>query len=186
MDIQLVPFTNQDFDELIRWSGDARFLMQWAGPMFHYPLTREQLVTYNQESTNEKTSDKLNYRVLLASTNLGIGHVSIGSIDLENRSARVTKVIVGEPEFRGKGVGKAIIEAVLAICFETLNLHRVALGVFDFNTPALSTYKHAGFSIDGILRDARKMEDAYWNLVEMSILEDEWRALQKSGMKKEH
>lgn len=183
MDIELVPFTDQDFDELIGWSGDEYFLMQWAGPMFHYPLTREQLFVYNQESNTVQVSDKLNYRVVLSSTNQGIGHVSIGSIDLENRSARVTKVIVGECEYRGKGVGKALMEAVLAICFETLHLHRVTLGVFDFNTPALSAYKHVGFSIDGILRDARKMGDSYWNLVEMSILEDEWRALQT---RKEH
>ena len=183
MDIRLVPFTEQDYDELIGWSGDLPFLMQWAGPMFRYPLTIEQLVAYTQGANDIQTSDRLNFRVVLSSTNQGIGHISIGSIDKENRSARISKVIVGESEFRGKGVGKAIIEAVLAICFETLNLHRVALGVFDFNTPALSTYKHAGFSIDGILRDARKMGDSYWNLVEMSILEDEWRALQT---RKEH
>ncbi|WP_320129840.1 GNAT family protein [uncultured Sphaerochaeta sp.] len=181
MEIQLVPFTPQDFDELIGWSGEAPFLMQWAGPMFHYPLTAEQLFAYNQDANNEQTSDKLNYRVLLASTNQGIGHVSIGSIDRDNGSARVTKVIVGESGFRGKGAGKAIVEAVLAICFGKLGLHRVTLGVFDFNIPALATYKHAGFTIDGILRDARKMGETYWNLVEMSILEDEWRAIQKIG-----
>lgn len=181
MDIRLVSFAEQDFDELIGWSGDLPFLMQWAGPMFRYPLTTEQLVEYNKGANNTQTSDKLNYRVLLASTREGIGHVSIGSIDRENGSARVTKVLVGESEFRGKGVGKAIVKAVLAICFGELSLHRVTLGVFDFNGPALATYKHAGFLVDGILRDARKMGKAYWNLVEMSILEDEWRAMQKIG-----
>ncbi|MGB4406119.1 MAG: GNAT family protein [Sphaerochaeta sp.] len=174
MDIRLVPFTEQDFDELIGWSGDPPFLMQWAGPMFHHPLTTEQLVEYN----TIQTSDKLNYRVVLAATNQGIGHVSIGTIDRGNKSARVSKVIVGESEFRGKGVGKAIIRAVLAICFGELGLHRVTLGVFDFNAPALAAYKHVGFSVDGVLRDARKVGNTYWNLVEMSILEDEWRALQ--------
>ena len=178
MDIQLVPFTEQDFDELIRWSGDLPFLMQWAGPMFLYPLTTEQLVEYTRGANITQASDKLNFRVILASTKQGIGHVSIGSIDRENGSARVSKVLVGDPEFRGKGVGKAIIKAVLAICFGELGLHRVTLGVFDFNEPALATYKHAHFSVDGILRDARKVGETYWNLVEMSILEDEWRALQ--------
>jgi len=177
MDIRLVPFTEQDFDELIGWSGSLPFLMQWAGPMFRYPLTTEQLVDYNKGANTTQVPDKLNFRVVLASTKQGIGHVSLGSIDRENGSARVSKVLVGESEFRGQGVGKAIIKAVLAICFGELGLHRVTLGVFDFNEPALATYRHAGFKVDGILRDARKVGEAYWNLVEMSILEDEWRAL---------
>ncbi len=179
MDMQLVAFTEQDFAELIGWSGDLPFLMQWAGPMFRYPLTTEQLVEYNKGANNTKTSDTLNFRVVLSATKQGIGHVSIGSIDRENGSARVSKVIVGESEFRGKGAGKAIVKAVLAICFDELLLHRVTLGVFDFNDSALAVYKHAGFSVDGILRDARKVGTTYWNLVEMSILEDEWRALQE-------
>ncbi|MBI9095394.1 MAG: GNAT family N-acetyltransferase [Sphaerochaeta sp.] len=180
MDIRLVPFSEQDYDELIGWSGDLPFLMQWAGPIFRHPLTTEQLVEYTQGANDIQTSDKLNYRVL-AATNQGIGHVSIGSIDRENRSARISKVLVGEPEFRDKGVGKAIIKAALAICFGELGLHRVTLGVFDFNGPAIAAYKHVGFSVDGVLRDARKVGNTYWNLVEMSILEDEWRALQKDG-----
>ena len=149
--------------------------------MFRYPLTTEQLVAYNTSANNIQTSEKLNFRVVLAATQQGIGHVSLGSIDRDNGSARISKVIVGESEFRGKGVGKAIIKAVLAICFGELHLHRVTLGVFDFNTAALATYKHAGFSVDGILRDARKVGTTYWNLVEMSMLEDEWRALYALG-----
>jgi RimJ/RimL family protein N-acetyltransferase len=58
-----------------------------------------------------------------------------------------------------------------------LKLHKVSLGVFDFNAPALATYKKVGFSIDGVLRDARKNGNDYWNLIEMSMLENEWKIL---------
>lgn len=178
MDIQLVPFTEQDFAQLIEWSGDRDFLMQWAGPLFHYPLSPDQLFAYNSDANNEETSVKLNYRVVLSQTGQGIGHISIGSIDRENASARITKVIIGTPEFRGKGIGKAMVDAALAIGFGKLGLHKVTLGVYDFNIPAVKAYEHSGFSVDGVLRDVRKVGDSYWNLIEMSILENEWKALQ--------
>jgi RimJ/RimL family protein N-acetyltransferase len=178
MDIRLVPFTQQDFAQLIEWSGNEAFLSQWAGPFFKYPLTEEQLSAYNSDANDERKSEKLNYKIVLAQTNEAVAHLSIGSIDRTNSSARLTKVLIGNPSFRGKGIGKSMIESALEICFATLNLHKVSLGVYDFNLPALKTYESSGFSVDGVLRDAKKAGDSYWNLIEMSILEEEWKALQ--------
>lgn len=53
----------------------------------------------------------------------------------------------------------------------------MTLGVFDFNTPAIHCYEKVGFVKEGMLRDARKNGDNYWNLIEMGILEDEWRRI---------
>jgi RimJ/RimL family protein N-acetyltransferase len=178
MDIQLVPFVEQDFAQLIEWSGNEAFLSQWAGPFFTYPLSKEQLSAYSKDANDVRKSDKLNYKIVLAQTGEAVAHLSIGSIDRTNSSARLTKVLIGNPAFRGKGIGKAMIEAALAICFGKMGLHKVSLGVYDFNIPALKTYESSGFSVDGVLRDAKKAGDSYWNLIEMSILEEEWKALQ--------
>jgi RimJ/RimL family protein N-acetyltransferase len=67
-----------------------------------------------------------------------------------------------------------LMEEILKVAFDELNLHRVSLGVFDFNLSAIACYEKAGFIKEGLLRDARKNDDEYWNLWEMSILEDEW------------
>jgi len=53
----------------------------------------------------------------------------------------------------------------------------VTLDVFDFNTPAMKCYEKVGFKKEGLLRDARKYGDKYWNLIKMGILEDEWKEL---------
>ncbi len=68
-----------------------------------------------------------------------------------------------------------MIEEILKIAFKELNLHRVSLGVFDFNYSAIACYEKAGFIKEGLLRDARKTGNEYWSLWEMSILENEWR-----------
>jgi RimJ/RimL family protein N-acetyltransferase len=179
MDIRLVPFTEQDFAQLIEWSGDQAFLLQWAGPFFKYPLSEDQLTEYNRGANNEGKSEKLNYKVVLSQTDEAIAHLSIGSIDRVNSSARLTKILIGDPSLRGKGIAKSMVESALAICFGTLGLHKVSLGVYDFNVPALKAYESCGFSVDGVLRDAKKVGDSYWNLIEMSILEDEWKAVQE-------
>jgi RimJ/RimL family protein N-acetyltransferase len=67
-----------------------------------------------------------------------------------------------------------MIKEILNIAFDQLQLHRVSLGVFDFNISAITCYEKAGFIKEGLLRDSRKNDDEYWSLWEMSILENEW------------
>ena len=91
-----------------------------------------------------------------------------------NQSARIGRVLVGDKNVRGKGIGKQMIKEVLKIAFEQLQLHRVHLGVFDFNHAAIACYEKAGFTKEGLLRDATKNGDEYWSMWEMGILENEW------------
>lgn len=173
--IKLAFFDRSDMKQLIEWSGDEAFLLQWAGPVFTYPLTEEQVIKYMKGSNDIDRSDKLIYKAIDLNTGIIVGHISLGAIDRVNRSARVGKVLVGSSSDRGKGMGQAMMKAVLKIGFEDLRLHRISLGVFDFNEQAIRSYEKVGFTREGLLRDARKYKECYWNLVEMSILEDEWR-----------
>jgi RimJ/RimL family protein N-acetyltransferase len=47
---------------------------------------------------------------------------------------------------------------------------------FDFNRAAVACYGRAGFIREGLLRDARRLGDAYWNVIVMSLLAPEWRS----------
>jgi RimJ/RimL family protein N-acetyltransferase len=68
-----------------------------------------------------------------------------------------------------------MVNAVLKIGFEYLNLHRICLGVYDFNKAAISCYKKAGLVIEGTTRDCLLFKGEWWSLVEMSMLEEEWK-----------
>jgi RimJ/RimL family protein N-acetyltransferase len=67
-----------------------------------------------------------------------------------------------------------MFEKVLAFGFEELGLHRISLGVFDFNERAIQSYERIGFTREGLLRDVRLVDGQYWSLIEMSMLESEW------------
>ncbi|MFD3272898.1 GNAT family N-acetyltransferase [Paenibacillus dendritiformis] len=173
--ITLQYFAPSDFQQLISWSGDEAFLLQWAGPEFKYPLSEDQLLEYIKGANDVERSTRLIYKAIETETNHIVGHISIGRIDRENRSGRIGKVLIGNKTSRGKGYGTQIMQQALRIGFEELRLHRISLGVFDFNVSARRCYEKLGFVQEGVTRDARRYQDSYWSLIEMSILEDEWR-----------
>ncbi|MDM5188768.1 GNAT family protein [Bacillus sp. DX4.1] len=171
--IQLEFFERKDFTQLIEWIDSEKFLLQWGGPAFTFPLQDQQLENY-MENANHNEANTFVYKVIYKETGKVIGHISLGKIDRVNRSARIGKVLVGDTSMRGKSIGKEMIEEVLKVAFEELKLHRVSLGVFDFNTSAITCYEKVGFVKEGLQRDARKIGSEYWSLWEMSILENEW------------
>ena len=55
-------------------------------------------------------------------------------------------------DWQGKGVGKAMMQAVIDLAEKWLNLARIELTVFTDNEPAISLYRKFGFEIEGTLR----------------------------------
>lgn len=148
--------------------------MQWAGPIFSFPLTRRQLENHLKKSTADKPT-LLIFKAIDTNTGQIIGHGEIANIDYRNSSATLARILTGPPEMRGAGIGLEIVNNLLQIAFDILHLHRVDLLVFDFNQHAISTYEKAGFVKEGVLRESRKLEDKYWSSCIMSILEHEWQ-----------
>ncbi|KGP71228.1 GNAT family N-acetyltransferase [Pontibacillus yanchengensis] len=177
--VRLERFTQQDFDLLLSWVESKTFMHQWTGNYFTYPLTREQLEGYI-EGANEPGATKYIYKAVEENTGHTIGHISITKIDWNNQSGRIGRVLIGDKRFLGKGIGKEMVHKATAIAFDILQLHRVSLGVFDFNISAFHTYEKVGYQKEGLLREARKFGDEYWSLIEMSILRREWETSYKT------
>lgn len=55
-------------------------------------------------------------------------------------------------DFRGRGVGTALLLAAVDLADNWLNLLRLELTVFTDNEPAVRLYKKCGFEIEGTLR----------------------------------
>lgn len=175
--IRLEPFTEADFSDLIRWIDTEEKLVTWSGSLFQFPLTDASLCWYIEETNVPFESTAFVYKPVLANGTC-IGHISLGGLSWKNRSARISRVLVA-PEFQGSGYCKPMMEALLAIGFGNLNLHRIELGVYAHNTAAIRCYESAGFQVEGIQRDVILKEDgSWWSRAEMSILQPEWVARQ--------
>ena len=172
--IDLRPFERQDFSRLMNWVKSPEFLLQWAGPIFSFPLDEPQLKSYWEKSQGDRPTRRIAKGIDLATDEV-VGHIELDEIDLRNRSARLCRVLVGDPAFRRKGIGVQMARKLLDVGFQQLGLHRIDLVVFDFNEAAIACYERIGFVKEGRLRESRRMGSEYWSLYQMSILEQEWK-----------
>ncbi|WP_433946623.1 GNAT family N-acetyltransferase [Paenibacillus sp. SN-8-1] len=175
--VDFVYFNEKDFHLLQSWSASEAFQLQWAGGRWSYPLTEEDMRAYIEDANFPWKSDRLIFKVIHRLSREIIGHISLTQIDRKNRSARISRVILGDPTFRGRGIGKAMIVEMLRIGFQALNLHRITLGVFDFNRPAIQVYLSTGFKKEGLMREKTLYRNEYWSMIEMSMLRNEWEEL---------
>lgn len=173
--IRLEYFDHNDFDQLIKWISSEELLINWAGSLFNFPLTRTSMEWYLSDTNDPEKSDALVYKVIEEETGETVGHISLGGISRKNRSARISRVLIGNEKSKGKGYCKQMIKAILKIGFEDLKLHRISLGVYDFNLSALKCYQSSGFVIEGTMRDVLLYKEKWWSLIEMGILENEWK-----------
>lgn len=173
--IHLEYFTNNDFTQLMQWVNDEETLMNWSGALFSFPLTQSSLEWYIEDVNDIENSDVFIYKAIHTETGDVVGHISLGGISKKNKAARISRVLVA-PGYQGRGYCRQMVSAVLKIGFEDLQLHRICLGVYDFNKAAISCYQKAGMVIEGTNRDCLLFKDQWWSLVEMSMLEEEWAA----------
>ena len=98
--IKLEPFTENDFENLISWITSERELVQFAGPIFSYPLTKNQL---NDYLTKE---DLIPKKIVDIESGEVIGHCELNFL---NEFPRLARILIGNKKYRGKGLGKQLV-----------------------------------------------------------------------------
>jgi diamine N-acetyltransferase len=102
-----------------------------------------------------------------------IGNTSFMDIDWRNRLAEVG-IFIGEKEYWNRGYGSDTMQLMLAHGFQTLNLNRIWLRVYENNIRGIRAYEKAGFQHEGKLRQAVYLNGRYYDVLLMSVLETEW------------
>jgi len=109
-----------------------------------------------------------------------VGTCAFSQLDGENGSA-LYHITIGEKDAWGRGYGTEATRLMLEHAFGTLNLHRVALAVFEFNERAIRAYRACGFVVEGRARQAIWRDGRWWDEITMSVLDEEWQVRQRSG-----
>jgi RimJ/RimL family protein N-acetyltransferase len=73
------------------------------------------------------------------------------------------------PEFRGKGIGRQLMQRTIDAAF-ALGMTRIELTVRENNVNAIALYKSLGFDLEGLHRNAVCIERQYENLYSMALL----------------
>lgn len=138
-------------------------------------ISREQTADWIRK-ISVPAEDRVDLMIIVKETDELIGEVVLNEIDPDNRSANI-RIGIRSHEHRGKGYGTEAMTQMLRYGFESLKLHRIHLGVYPFNPRAIHVYEKLGFKRDGVERDALYVDGEFHNLILMSMLEDEYRAL---------
>ncbi|MBU4316112.1 MAG: GNAT family N-acetyltransferase [Proteobacteria bacterium] len=173
--ITLQKFNGNDFARLIAEVPDARFLLQWSGPKYVYPLDDAQLQATVELSTGDQPSFRVSKAVLSGALETA-GHIQLMNIDYKSATCTLGRVLIFKA-YRGKGLGKELVALAVKEAFENLNLNEILLSVFDFNTKAIATYKSIGFVEYQFEPGARPFQDEKWNVIKMKLHKDRYAAL---------
>ena len=172
MQLKVEKFRTGDIGRVCSWITSEAVMVQWAGPAFVWPMTQKQL---REQLRAAKGKAATLFPFGLYRGNTLIGYCELAQYNRKSQSAYLSRVIIS-PRHRYKGFSQIMISSVLKFGFEELGLNRMALGVFDFNKPAIKCYKNMGFKMEGTLREASKVGDSFWNCHMMSILRKECQA----------
>jgi putative acetyltransferase len=82
-----------------------------------------------------------------------VGEISLHATPTRWRMRHVASIgMAVRDDWQGKGVGTALMQAVLDLADNWLNLSRIELRVYTDNTPAIALYEKFGFEIEGTHR----------------------------------
>ncbi|HET7087605.1 MAG TPA: GNAT family protein [Anaerolineae bacterium] len=161
--------SDKDAETLASWSRDSEFQRLLDDD----PAQPRSVKKVKEEIEEEPKHDRFPFLIRTLADDRLIGFVGLGGVRWTHRDAWVG-IGLGDREYWGKGYGTDAMRVVLRYAFAELNLHRVTLGVFEYNARAIRSYEKAGFVVEGrskqeVLRDGRR-----WDGIYMGILRDEW------------
>jgi RimJ/RimL family protein N-acetyltransferase len=85
-------------------------------------------------------------------------------------------IILGDTSCHDCGIGTDVTRLMVNHAFETLNLNRVWLHVYEYNPRGIHVYEKVGFRVEGRLRQETYRDGRYWDIIAMGLLRSEWEA----------
>jgi RimJ/RimL family protein N-acetyltransferase len=155
----------------VRWNRDSEF-SRLSNASAAYPSGIKQAQAWFEKPLEKDDPNNFSFAIRTLD-----GNRLIGGAELEvcwNNRETFLGIGIGEREYWGKGYGSDALRVLLRYAFSELNLHRVALDVFEYNPRAIRCYEKVGFTREGSVRGFLERDGRRWDLVFMGILREEW------------
>ena len=167
--VYLRPLEREDAPLFVPWLNDAAVTRTLE--IFYRPINLQTELDFIDNVY--KSEHDIVLGIVPKDTDTLIGVTGLHRLEFKHRRA-VFAICIGEKGAWGKGYGSETTALMTGYAFETLNLNRVGLEVYEDNEPGIKAYEKVGFKREGILRQMMYREGRYWNKLIMSILREEW------------
>jgi RimJ/RimL family protein N-acetyltransferase len=174
----LRPVAQNDIPALFEWYRDPKLLSLYDG----IPFSAESLDVFRDQYSfwldNDVALDLAGaFIMVLRETKAIVGECSWMLVDRTGPdSPGIFQVggLVGPGELRGKGLGTEALRLLRDYLFRERGAHRLEALTVAFNTGAMKTLHHNGFSREGVLREAVLVDGEWRDRVMFSLLRREW------------
>ncbi|KKC30494.1 acetyltransferase [Caldanaerobacter subterraneus subsp. pacificus DSM 12653] len=168
--VKLRAYRKEDVELALKYINDPE-VKRYLTPGIPYPLTLEDEYKWFESLSSSK--DTYSFAIETLEDGKYIGGCGINEIDWKNKVA-VVGIFIGDKEYWGKGYGTDAMKVLIRFIFEQMNMNRVELYVYSYNTRAIKSYEKCGFVKEGVLRKRMFRDGRYYDEYVMSILKEEF------------
>lgn len=123
------------------------------------------------KSQNGNKNGEYNFAIEDRETGKYIGGCGIQNVNWLTRVATVG-IMIGDKDFWGKGYGTDAMKVLTKFIFEDMNIRKIKLYTFSFNTRAIKCYEKCGFKVEGVFRDEIFKDGKYYDEIAMAVFKE--------------
>ncbi|MFB6291699.1 MAG: GNAT family N-acetyltransferase [Candidatus Bipolaricaulia bacterium] len=165
------PLKKKHLNRYVSWLNDPE-INRHLGPIIGALFTKEKGEEWYEEMKDQ--ADKRIFTMHLKGNGTEpIGYCGLYRIDYRNDRSTI-QVIIGEEEYRGRGLGTEATRLLLDYGFSALSLKTISLSFMEDNEGARQIPKKLGFREAGKLRDFWKVNGKYRAKILMDITKEEF------------
>lgn len=168
--LYLRAIERDDSEDFQTWMNDQEVARNLA---LYRPVTRDDQGRFMEHAMSGADPTEAVFAIVRKKADLLIGSTGLHLIDWRRRVA-CFGIEIGRKEEWGKGYGTEATALVVAYAFRELNLNRVWLHVYEYNTRGIGAYKRVGFRVEATLRQDSFRDGRYWDVYHMGLLRSEW------------
>lgn len=169
--VRLRGVEREDLPRFVAWLNDPEVR---ENLMMQSPLSHAMEETWFENMLKRPTEEQpLVIEVRQEDAWTPVGNCGLFDINWHVRSAEVG-IFIGEKSLWNQGYGTEAMQLLLRHGFETYNLNRIHLRVYETNPRAVRSYEKAGFTLEGRERQGMYQQGRYIDVLLMGILRAEW------------
>ncbi|WP_226035147.1 GNAT family N-acetyltransferase [Aquibacillus saliphilus] len=179
--IELKEFTQEDIDELYYWKFEERQqeAKKWNGP--YIPEVKQTKEEYRKAFEKEEKIP-LNVPGSLSITASGklIGYVGAYWVD-KNTNWLETGIVIYDKNYWNGGYGTQAYQLWIDFLFRSTELHRLGMSTWSGNIRMMKVAAKIGMKEEARIRNARIVDNEYFDAIKMGILREEWDSKNLDG-----